>query len=111
MADTRWIRVASEADFATRNMIPVEAGPEAVVVARIGPKYFAIEDRCSHDDNPLGEGELDGEQVVCPRHGARFDLASGAARAMPAVAPVRTFPVKVEGGEIFVEIEDGDGDL
>jgi len=76
-----------------------------VVVAKIGPNYFAIEDRCSHDDNPLDEGDVEDGQIICPRHGARFDLATGEARRMPAVAPVRTFPVKVEGGAVFVEVE------
>jgi 3-phenylpropionate/trans-cinnamate dioxygenase ferredoxin subunit len=105
MAPTRWVRVASEAEFEERNLIPVEAGYEAVVVAKIGPNYFAIEDRCSHDDNPLDEGDIIDGQVVCPRHGGRFDPATGEARRMPAVAPVRTFPVKVEGGSVFVEVE------
>lgn len=105
MTTTRWIRVASEADFEQRSLIAAEAGSEPVVVAKIGPNYFALEDRCSHDDNPLGEGGIEDGQVVCPRHGARFDPATGAARAMPAVAPVRTFPVKVEGGAVFVEVE------
>ena len=104
MTATRWVRVASEADFEQRNLIPVEAGGEAVVVARIGPNYFAIEDRCSHDDNPHDEGDIIDGQIVCPRHGARFDPATGEARRMPAVAPVRTFPVKVEDGAVFVEV-------
>ena len=105
MAATRWVRVASEADFEERNLIPVEAGHEAVVVAKIGPNYFAIEDRCSHDDNPLDEGDIIDGQIVCPRHGGRFDPATGEARRMPAVAPVRTFPVRVEDGAVFVAVE------
>jgi nitrite reductase/ring-hydroxylating ferredoxin subunit len=56
------------------------------------------------DDNPLDEGDVEDGQIICPRHGARFDLATGEARRMPAVAPVRTFPVKVEGGAVFVEV-------
>ena len=105
MAPTRWVRVASEADFEQRNLITIEAGHEAVVVAKIGPNYFAIEDRCSHDDNPLDEGDIIDGQIVCPRHGGRFDPATGEARRMPAVAPVRTFPVKVEDGAVFVAVE------
>lgn len=107
MKPTRWIRVAAERDFEERRLLPVDAEGEFVVVAKIGPHYFAIEDRCSHDDNPLGDGELEEEKIVCPRHGARFDLATGAALSMPAVTPIRTFPVRVEGGEIFVGIEAG----
>jgi 3-phenylpropionate/trans-cinnamate dioxygenase ferredoxin subunit len=105
MAATRWVRVAGEAEFETRNPIPAAAGFESVVVAKIGPNYFAIEDRCSHDDNPLDEGDVEDGQIICPRHGGRFDLATGEARRMPAVAPVRTFRTKVEGGAVFVEVE------
>jgi len=102
---SRWIRVAEERDFDDCSLLAVEVEDELVVIAKVGPKYFAIEDRCSHDDNPLGEGELEEEKIVCTRHGARFDLATGAALSMPAVTPIRTFPVKVEEGRIFVGIE------
>jgi 3-phenylpropionate/trans-cinnamate dioxygenase ferredoxin subunit len=69
---------------------------------------FAIEDRCSHDDGPLCEGEWDHEacQVVCPRHGSRFDLRTGAALTLPAYLPVDTYPVRVrEDGMIVIEVD------
>jgi 3-phenylpropionate/trans-cinnamate dioxygenase ferredoxin component len=68
---------------------------------------FAIEDRCSHDDGPLVEGELDEETctVECPRHGSLFDLRTGAPKTLPAYAPVETFPVRVEGDTIKLEVE------
>ncbi len=69
--------------------------------------FYAVEDRCTHDDGPLGEGALEGGRLRCPRHGALFDVRSGAALRMPAVTPVRTFPVRVEGESVFVEVDDG----
>jgi 3-phenylpropionate/trans-cinnamate dioxygenase ferredoxin subunit len=67
----------------------------------------AIEDRCSHDDGPLAEGEFDAEActVECPRHGSRFDLSSGRPLTLPAYQPVDTFPVSVQDGMIRVEID------
>ena len=66
----------------------------------------AIEDRCSHDDGPLAEGDWDPEDlvVICPRHGSRFDLRTGRPLSLPAVVPVETFPVVVEDGIVKVEI-------
>jgi 3-phenylpropionate/trans-cinnamate dioxygenase ferredoxin subunit len=68
----------------------------------------AIEDRCTHDDGPLCEGEWDSDacEVVCPRHGARFDLRTGAALTLPAYLPVETYPVRVrDDGMIVIEVE------
>ena len=67
-------------------------------------ELLAIEDRCSHDDGPLAEGELDMAActIECPRHGARFDIRTGAVRCMPATEDVNTYPVRIEGDEIQV---------
>ena len=75
---------------------------------RCNGELHAIEDRCSHDDGPLCEGEWDDEacQVVCPRHGSRFDLRTGTALSLPAYLPVETYPVRVrEDGMIVIEVE------
>jgi 3-phenylpropionate/trans-cinnamate dioxygenase ferredoxin subunit len=72
-------------------------------------ELHAIEDRCSHDDGPLCEGEWDaaGCQVVCPRHGSRFDLRTGAALTLPAYLPVATYPVRVrDDGMIVVDVSN-----
>jgi 3-phenylpropionate/trans-cinnamate dioxygenase ferredoxin subunit len=68
---------------------------------------YAIEDRCSHDDGPLVEGELDQEQctIECPRHGSRFDLKTGKPLTLPAYVPVETFPVRIEDDTIKLEVE------
>ena len=69
--------------------------------------YFAIEDRCSHDDGPLAEGEFDAETctVECPRHGSLFDLRTGKPKTLPAYEPVETFPVRVENDTVKLEVE------
>jgi 3-phenylpropionate/trans-cinnamate dioxygenase ferredoxin subunit len=78
---------------------------ERVAVCNVDGAFYAIADVCTHDDGPLGEGTLDGASIMCPRHGALFDVRSGAVLRPPAVVPVRTYPVKVEDGQILVELE------
>ena len=84
----------------------VVAGPLMLGVYNCGGEFFAIEDRCSHDDGPLCEGDWDEEActVICPRHGSHFDLRSGRPLSLPAYAPVDTFPVRVEDGMVKVDI-------
>jgi len=84
----------------------VSAGDLAIGVYNAGGQLYAIEDRCSHDDGPLAEGDWDPETYVaiCPRHGANFDIRSGAALTLPAYEPFETFPVRVENGMIKVSI-------
>ena len=84
----------------------VYAGEIAVGVYNLNGEYYAIEDRCSHDDGPLAEGDFDCDEgvAICPRHGANIDIRSGRALTLPAVDPVRTFPVHVRDGWVKVEI-------
>jgi 3-phenylpropionate/trans-cinnamate dioxygenase ferredoxin component len=85
----------------------VEAGDLEIGVFNCDGKLFAIEDRCSHDDGPLAEGEFDQEActVECPRHGSLFDLETGKPLTLPAYIPVDTFPVLIEDETIKVEVE------
>jgi len=84
----------------------VRAGELAIGVYNLDGEYYAIEDRCSHDDGPLAEGDFDVEEAVaiCPRHGARFDIKTGKALSLPAYLPVEAFEVLVEDGVIKVRI-------
>jgi 3-phenylpropionate/trans-cinnamate dioxygenase ferredoxin subunit len=84
----------------------VVAGSLMLGVYNCGGSFYAIEDRCSHDDGPLCEGDWDEEActVICPRHGSHFDLRSGRPLSLPAYAPVDTFPVRVEDGMVKVDI-------
>jgi 3-phenylpropionate/trans-cinnamate dioxygenase ferredoxin component len=84
----------------------VRAGQVAVGVYNLDGEYYAIEDRCSHDDGPLAEGDFDAEDavVVCPRHGSRFDIRTGRPLTLPAYVPVETFTVVVDDGWVKVDI-------
>jgi 3-phenylpropionate/trans-cinnamate dioxygenase ferredoxin subunit len=84
----------------------VTAGLVSVGVYNLDGVYYAIEDRCSHDDGPLCEGEFDPETgvVVCPRHGANFDIRSGEALTLPAFEPVSIYPVRVVDGMVRIEL-------
>jgi 3-phenylpropionate/trans-cinnamate dioxygenase ferredoxin component len=84
----------------------VHAGELSIGVYNLGGKLCAIEDRCSHDDGPLCEGDWEPDEcvVVCPRHGSRFDLASGRPLSLPAYVPVDVFPVEVADGMIRVDL-------
>ncbi len=84
----------------------VRRGEISVGVYNLGGELFAIEDRCSHDDGPLAEGEHEADRgvVICPRHGAEFDIRTGRALTLPAYTPVDTFPVRVEDGIVKVDV-------
>lgn len=74
-----------------------------VVVVNLGGEFYCVEDVCTHDGGPLGEGALDDGQLICPRHGARFDVRTGDALTLPAFEPVPIYQVKVENGDLLVE--------
>ncbi len=79
-----------------------------IAVANVGGEFLAVDDICSHAESSLSEGEVDvdDETIECPRHGSTFDLRSGRPTTLPATVPVATFPVKVEGDTILIELED-----
>jgi 3-phenylpropionate/trans-cinnamate dioxygenase ferredoxin subunit len=97
-----WITVAREGEFAPGQWRRVDADGAQIVVFNLGGRYFAIEDVCTHDGGQLTGGVVEGEEIVCPRHGARFSIRTGAALTAPAYEPTATFPVRVENGEIQV---------
>ena len=84
----------------------VRAGELAIGVYNLNGDYYAIEDRCSHDDGPLCEGEWEPDTciAICPRYGSRFDITTGRPLTLPAYEPVDTFPVKVEDGWVKVDV-------
>ena len=101
------IEVAAADEFPPGSVKLVTVAPGVFVgVYNCGGRLYAIEDRCSHDDGPLCEGDWDREEclVVCPRHGSSFDLRSGRPLSLPAFEPVRTFPVAVEDGVVTLRV-------
>ncbi len=103
---SQFVKVATIEDLPDGGRLWVEFEEETVIVFNVGGTYYAIADLCTHDDGPLEDGELEGYEVECPRHGARFDIRSGKALCLPATSPVPTFAVKVENGDILVESPD-----
>lgn len=82
----------------------VEAGGRRIAVCNTGEGYYAIDDLCTHDGGPLDQGRLDGREIECPRHGARFDVTTGRALCLPAVRPVRTYPVRIVDGVVEIDL-------
>jgi nitrite reductase/ring-hydroxylating ferredoxin subunit len=78
-----------------------------MAIARTGEGFHAIDEVCTHEGGPLCDGTLVGTMVQCPWHGSRFDVRTGAVEAGPARTPLRTFPVRVEGGRVMVEAPEG----
>ena len=99
------VTVAKRSEIACGRVRIVTVDGERIAVANVDDAFYAIEDRCSHDDGPLGEGTLRGGEIECPRHGARFDVKTGRPLCLPAVVPVRTYPVLVEGDDVKVSLE------
>ena len=100
------IDVAPLGEFGPGSVRIVQLGWTSIGVYNCGGSLYALEDRCSHDDGPLCEGDWDEDlcRVVCPRHGSAFDLRTGAPLSLPAFEPVETFGVVVEDGVVKVEV-------
>ena len=84
----------------------VEVGDALVVVVHTAGNFYAIDDVCTHDGGPLGEGELDGFAITCPRHGAKFDVRDGRVLCMPATQPTGVHDVKIEGDNVLVRLRE-----
>ena len=96
MTDTpQFVRVLPLADLPLGERIFVEIDDQPIVILNVSGKVYAIGDLCTHDHGPLGDGELDGHEIICPRHGARFDVRTGQATRLPAVEPTLWYPVRI----------------
>ena len=100
-----FVKAAKISDIPPGQVKVVEIGFEDVALCNVDGKIYVIADVCTHDDGPLGEGHLHGDQIECPRHGARFNVRTGEALTLPAVVGIPTFEVKVEGDDIFVDVD------
>jgi 3-phenylpropionate/trans-cinnamate dioxygenase ferredoxin subunit len=97
-----WQEVARLADVPIGGIVPVVCGGEAILLCRTSSGVFAVADRCSHASQPMRNGRIRGQSLVCPVHGARFALVDGAPINGPARQPVKTFPVRIDGDAVFV---------
>ncbi len=97
-----WIDVAPASELAPGSRRVVDADGVRIAVFNVNGEFLAVEDLCTHDGGDLAGGELEGDAVVCPRHGAKFCLRTGAVLAPPAYEDIRTFPVRTEAGRVQV---------
>jgi 3-phenylpropionate/trans-cinnamate dioxygenase ferredoxin component len=97
-----WIDAGVADSLADGHAISIAAGRRMIAVVHSGGAYYAIEDICTHDGAPLTGGEIEGNEIICPRHGARFCLRTGEALTPPAYEPVQVFETKIENGHLWV---------
>lgn len=97
-----FVRVAALGEIAPGKALRVEIEEEPIALFNVDGTIYAIGDTCTHEEASLSEGDVFGDCVECPLHGAEFDLKTGKARTLPAVVPVATYEVKIEGGEVLV---------
>jgi len=99
-----WVRLASVADLEEDTAVHVDYDSVPVCLARSAGQLHAIVDRCTHQDVPLSEGEVENGTIECYMHGSRFDLTTGKALGPPAIDDVTVFPLRVEGNDIYVAV-------
>lgn len=103
-----WVRVCRLSELTEGGSSEFEVDGEEILLCRTGSdEVFAVQNLCTHDDGPLGAAELEGRTIECPRHGARFDVSTGAVLSMPAITPLATFPARIVDG--WVEVAAGTG--
>ncbi len=103
---TRYVRVGHASDVPQGRAEVFDVEDRKIAVFRLEGGFYAIDDICTHDGGPLAEGEIEGDEVICPRHGARFAIKTGTALTLPAVTPVESYPVRVEGNELYIGLPD-----
>jgi 3-phenylpropionate/trans-cinnamate dioxygenase ferredoxin subunit len=101
-AQLAFFEIAPASELPPGERLFVDLEGQMIVIFNIAGAYFAIADVCSHDDGPVGEGDLAGYEVTCPRHGAGFDVRTGKVTKMPAVVDIPAYPVEIREGTIFV---------
>lgn len=102
----RYVRVGTVSEVPQGGAEVFDVEDRKIAVYRLEDGYYAIDDLCTHDGGPLAQGDVDGDQVICPRHGARFSIKTGAALTFPAITPVDTYPVRIEGEDLLVGLPD-----
>jgi 3-phenylpropionate/trans-cinnamate dioxygenase ferredoxin component len=97
-----FFEIAPASELPNGERLFIEMDGKSIVIFNIGGQLFAIADLCTHDDGPLGDGDLEDHNIVCPRHGAEFDVRTGQAVQMPAVIDVPAYPLKIVDGNIWL---------
>jgi 3-phenylpropionate/trans-cinnamate dioxygenase ferredoxin subunit len=101
-----FVKVATRGELPPGSRKLVEIDGRAIAVFNVDGAFHAIDDVCTHDGGPLAEGELNGCEIQCPRHGARFDVRTGRALCMPAIEPVAVHATELRGEDVYVAVDD-----
>lgn len=99
-----WVKVAHADDLEPGTARVVEAHGRRIALCNTGDGFYAVDDRCSHDGGPLDQGQLLGNRIECPRHGAQFDVRTGKALTLPAIRPIKSYKTRLEDGDVEVEV-------
>ncbi len=99
-----YIDIAPSDQLSDGERLFVEISGKSIVLLSLAGKLFAIGDVCSHDNGPVGDGEIEDSEIICPRHGARFDLRTGKATSLPALVDIPAYPVRIVNGMIQIGI-------
>ena len=101
-----FVKLATTSEIPPGKVNVYEVDGRQIAVCNVDGTFYAIDDVCTHDGGSLDQGQLEGDQIECPRHGARFDVKTGRPLTLPAVMPVQSYPVQVEGDEIKVQVNE-----
>ena len=102
MSDLEFVAIADAVDIPQSEARVVLHDGWRYAVCNVDGTFHVVDDLCTHDDGPLGEGKLDGCAIVCPRHGARFDVTDGKVLSMPAAYPIRAYETRVANGKVEI---------
>jgi 3-phenylpropionate/trans-cinnamate dioxygenase ferredoxin subunit len=100
-----FVKAAKVSDIPPGRIRVLELEEEDVALCNVDGEIYAVANVCTHDGGPLGDGYLLGDEIECPRHGARFNVRTGEVKTLPAIIPIPTLEVKIEGDEIWIDIE------
>ena len=101
---SEFTKAATKSDLSPGEKLLVEVDERLVILFQVGEEYFCLDDVCTHDGGTLSDGEIEGCEIACPRHGAKFDVRDGKALCMPATQPTASHEIKVDGDDILVRI-------
>jgi 3-phenylpropionate/trans-cinnamate dioxygenase ferredoxin subunit len=102
----QWVTAAKTGEIPVGQFKPVVIGERRLLICHTDGGCYAIDDTCTHDEGPLADGWLEGHEIECPRHGARFDVRTGKVLCLPAAAPISSYRMQIVGEEVRVALED-----
>ena len=101
-AEVEFVSIAPQDQLPVGERLFVDVGDRQIVIINLAGNLYAIGDVCSHDNGPVGDGEIEGNEIICPRHGARFDIRTGKTMGLPALVDIPAYPVRIHAGMIEI---------